>query len=245
MAHEAYRRILPGADTAVLFIHGIAGSPDHFKPFLPLVPDDFSVVNLLLEGHGGTPRDFSRASMRKWETQVRGTVEELAQSHSRILVAAHSMGTLLALENARNEPKLEKMFFLAVPLGLHLRPGMVKNIWKVWRDRIGPEDAAARAAKACCSVEHTKTPLPYVGWLPRFWELLCKMRQTRRLLPRVTVPCRVFQSAKDEMVSLRAAALLRENPVFSVKMLEQSGHYYYPPEDLSLLRREFSEFITQ
>jgi len=55
----------------------------------------------------------------------------------------------------------------------------------------------------------------------------------------------VFQSAKDEMVSCRAAELLQQNPACSVKMLEQSGHYYYPPEELSLLRREFSEFITQ
>lgn len=243
MAHEEYRRMVPGAKTAVLFLHGIVGSPDHFRPFLPLVPETMSAVSLLLEGHGKTAREFSRASMMQWETQVKRAVEELAQSHQRIFLVGHSMGTLLAMEQAVSCEKIAGLFLLAVPLRLCLRVQMVKNAWWVLRGR--EDSAAALAAKTCCGVEHTKNPLHYTGWLPRFWELLGKMRQTRRFLPEVTTPCRVFQSAKDEMVSKRSAALLRQNPVCSVNMLAKSGHYYYPPEDLSLLQQEFSEFIRQ
>ena len=53
MIRETEKRLLPGAACAVLFVHGILGSPAQFAPFLPLVPQDWSFCNLLLQGHGG------------------------------------------------------------------------------------------------------------------------------------------------------------------------------------------------
>lgn len=38
MIRETEKRLLPGAACAVLFVHGILGSPAQFAPFLPLVP---------------------------------------------------------------------------------------------------------------------------------------------------------------------------------------------------------------
>ena len=48
MAHSEFTRT--GTDTriSVLFIHGIGGTPNHFKAFVPLVPERFSVCNMLL-----------------------------------------------------------------------------------------------------------------------------------------------------------------------------------------------------
>ena len=37
MIRETEKRLLPGAACAVLFVHGILGSPAQFAPFLPLV----------------------------------------------------------------------------------------------------------------------------------------------------------------------------------------------------------------
>lgn len=50
MIRETEKRLLPGAACAVLFVHGILGSPAQFAPFLPLVPQDWSFCNLLLQG---------------------------------------------------------------------------------------------------------------------------------------------------------------------------------------------------
>ena len=58
--HKEYKRIVNGADSAVLFIHGILGTPNHFKEFIPLVPKEYSVHNLLLDGHGKGVKEFSR-----------------------------------------------------------------------------------------------------------------------------------------------------------------------------------------
>ena len=37
MEHREYRRIVSGADTAVMFLHGIVGTPNHFRDLIPLV----------------------------------------------------------------------------------------------------------------------------------------------------------------------------------------------------------------
>ena len=65
MPHQPYFRIIDGADTAILFVHGIVGTPDQFSALLPLVPQEWSCVNLLLPGHGGSVSDFSHTSMAR------------------------------------------------------------------------------------------------------------------------------------------------------------------------------------
>ena len=70
MPHSPTFRSIPGSDTAILFIHGIVGTPDHFLDLLPLVPSDWSYANILLPGHGGSVGDFSRSSMALWRRAV-------------------------------------------------------------------------------------------------------------------------------------------------------------------------------
>ena len=90
-------RYVENADTAILFIHGILGIPEYFRPYLSLVPPDWSVYNILLKGHGRGVRDFSHASMAQWKQQVDEALRTLSESHDKVVIAAHSMGTLFAL----------------------------------------------------------------------------------------------------------------------------------------------------
>lgn len=83
--------------TEVVFIHGILGKPDFFDFLRPCIPaDGFHTVDILLEGHCATPQDFARASMARWRGQVDATVQRLRADGRRIVIAAHSMGTLFA-----------------------------------------------------------------------------------------------------------------------------------------------------
>lgn len=244
MPHREFRRIVPHADTAVLFIHGIVGTPRHFDGLISLLPDTVSVHNLLLAGHGGSARDFARASMRAWEEQVEAAITALAETHQHIYIVAHSMGALLSMEAALHHKEVEKLFLLAVPLRVSLTPAMVRNSWKVYRGSIASDDHAALAARQCCGVAQTKNPLPYLGWIPRFLELFAKIRYLRRLLPRLTTPSLAVQSMKDELVSPRAMDELRRNSHIALLPLPHSGHYYYPPEDKAALHEAFTAFLT-
>ena len=243
MSHTEYKRILPNGDTAILFIHGILGTPNHFLPFLPLVPETWSVHNLLLDGHGKGVREFSHTSMKKWEAQTADAVNQLRQTHRQVYIAAHSMGTLLAIGEAGQS--VSGMFLLDVPVQLRLTFGLVQTIAKVYFDRISPEDAKGLAAKNCCGIQLCPNPLPYLGWIPRYLELFRKIRRVRNSLSRLEVPCRVYQSRHDEMISPRAAKVLARSHTVTVHCLEHSGHFYYPPQDLAFLQSEFSDFVAK
>ena len=245
MEHKEYKRIVPKARAAILFVHGIVGTPNHFAEFLSVVPDNISVYNILLDGHGGSVRDFSRTSMQKWERQVRDAVDELTLSHTEVYIVAHSMGTLFAIDRAIENKTVKGLFLFAVPLKIAPKPRMVANVCKVYFDKINPDDVVAQAAKRCYGIAQDRNPFHYVGWLPRYFELFAKAKQARSRLSMLQTPTVAYQSAKDEMVSGKSLKMLKQNASISVFELKNSGHYYYAPNDLSFLFEEFERFVNQ
>lgn len=243
MKHKEFIRINDNSNTAILFIHGIVGTPNHFNDFVSLVPESFSVFNLLLDGHGKGVKDFSKTSMKKWETQVDSVVEELSSTHEKIYIVAHSLGTLLAIDQAIKNKQVCKLFLLAVPLSLSLKPKMVINSLKVYFDKVKPGDCEALAAKKCYGIAEDKNPIHYIGWIPRFLELFAKIRRTRKIINLLNAPCSVYQSKKDEMVSRRSTKYLINNTSIFVNELENSGHYYYEKEDFDFLITEFKKTL--
>ena len=245
MEHKEYKRIVPEARAAILFVHGIVGTPNHFAEFLSVVPDNISVYNILLDGHGGRVQDFSRTSMQKWERQVRDAVDELTLSHTEVYIVAHSMGTFFAIDSAIENKTVKGLFLFAVPLKIAPKPRMVANVCKVYFDKINPDDVVAQAAKRCYGIAQDRNPFHYVGWLPRYFELFAKAKQARVRLSMLQTPTVVYQSAKDEMVSGKSLKMLKQNASISAFELKNSGHYYYAPNDLSFLFDEFERFVNQ
>jgi len=241
--HKSYTRIAENSPRAVLCIHGIVGSPDQFRPFYPLIPADVSVYSILLEGHGGTVSDFAHASMDQWKAQVCSTLETLLARHEEIIILAHSMGTLFALQAAVAHPeRIRQLFLLAVPLIFRLTPTAAWVSLKVALNAVAPGDPLGQAAKAACSVRPTKKLWQYLPWLPRFWELFLECRRTRGMLSRIAVPCTAYQSKKDELVAPGADRLLTKAGI-PVKPLPDSGHFFYAPDDLALLLEDFSRLM--
>lgn len=243
MEHQAYVRIRPDATTAIMFIHGIVGTPNHFNDFIPLIPESFSVYNLLLDGHGRGVKDFAKTSMKKWEAQVSSVVEELSLTHERIYIVAHSMGTLLAIDQAIAHNRICRLFLLAVPFKLSVTFKMIANSLKVYSGKIKSDDYEALAAQKCYGIGKDKNPFHYVGWIPRFMELFAKMRRTRKSIGLLHTPCTAYQSQKDEMVSKTSVRYLRQNPCVSIHILENSGHYYYGGIDGDFLMSEFRSML--
>ena len=154
------------------------------------------------------------------------------------------MGSLFAIDQAIDCTKVQGLFLLASPLKLLIKPRMVKNTLKVYRNKIKPNDAEALAAKACYGIMPDKNPFHYIGWIPRYLELFAKIKRTRKRLPELCAPCYVFLSRKDEMVSVKSAKYLNENPNVKVNWLENSSHYYYGGRDFEILSEEFESFIN-
>lgn len=243
MEHKEYIRVCPGSDTAVLLIHGIVGTPLHFRELLPLIPGSWSVYNLLLDGHGAGVREFGATSMKKWKAQVSARVEEIIASHSKLLIIAHSMGTLFAIQEAIRFPdRIKALFLLNCPLRVRYPPS---TLAMTIRTIMGCTDPAAKALGAACSVQLTKQLWRYIPWAPRFIELLAEIRAVRKLLPQLSTPTRCFQSAKDELVSMRACRELERNTIIRNMVLPDSGHFAYGPEDLRFLQAQLEEMLWE
>ena len=242
MKHRESKRITHGADTAVLFIHGILGSPNHFRELIALeqlVPENWSVYNVLLDGHGGDVDAFSHSSMEKWRSQVRTAFDALARTHSRVILVAHSMGTLFAIQLAVEFPqKIPFLFLLGVPLRPHLRFGMMVDCLRMPFGKLPPESVLWKAT----SITTTRKLWKYLGWIPRYLELFREIGVTERLLPALSVPCTAYQSRKDELVSNFTLPILKRSGVLQVHSLEESTHFYYAPAEAE---RIYADFLCQ
>ena len=231
MEHAEYRKMVPGADTAVLFIHGILGTPNHFRDLIPLVqlvPENWSIHNLLLDGHGGSVEDFAGSSMEKWKNQVKQSFKELSVNHKHVVIVAHSMGTLFAIQLAAEVPeRIPFLFLLGVPLRPHMRFRMIGDCLRMAFGTL-PDDSVLWKAT---SVNATNQLWKYIRWIPRYLELFREMIITERVMNQLKVPCTAYQSQKDELVSNLTYRVLVRSGVLTVHQLSNSTHFLYTPAD--------------
>lgn len=244
MAHKEFTRIVEGSDTAVLMVHGICGTPNHFRELIPLVPADWSVHALLLPGHGGTVEDFARSSLPQWKNHVFARLEELLATHGRVFIAAHSMGTLFAIQASVKYPgRIAGLFLLGSPTRPFVAPYAAVNAVKLQFGVVDPADKSAVDMRDGCSVDGDPRLWKYVTWIPRFLELFREIAHTRPLLGQIPVRTMVFQSRKDELVHPSSYADFQGFERIESHMLEDSGHFGYGEADLALLKRKFLELI--
>lgn len=237
--------VRPGSgNNAVLMIHGIAGSPGHFRDLIPAIPESYTIYNILLDGHSGSVENLSRSSMKKWKAQVTATLSDLFAHHEKVVIVAHSMGTLFAIQAAIDHPdKIPALFLLAVPT----RPWVRFSTWitaiKVAFGKL--DSSAAQAMRGETALELTPKLWKYIGWVPRFMELLRECSRVRKIIPLLTVPTQAFQSQADELVCVRSCNDLKAHSYIQSMLLTGSGHFVYGAEDAAFLRIRLQETLEK
>ncbi len=230
--HREYIRENENSKCAVLMVHGIVSTPRHFDRFIPTVPESWSVYAILLDGHGGVVKDFSRTSMKKWKAQVCAKVDELCAKYENVVVIGHSMGTLLSINAVPDHPQVKAMMLIDVPL----RPWVKFKMWvrslKASFGKINYDNIEESELMRSVGVKLNPRLWEYIGWIPRFWELLVLCKQTQKKVNGISVPCYVFQSRNDELVSVKSSKYFGNNPFVNHEMMESSSHFYYPSEEL-------------
>lgn len=243
MDHTEYIRCILESKYAVLMIHGIAGTPAHFRGLYPVIPENWSVYNILLDGHGGTVMDFARSSMAKWKGQVETLLDDLLENHEKVLIVAHSMGTLFAIQAAIRHPdRIPGLFLLQVPMVPHVPFRTCISSLQVAFGKVKPCSPAEAMANAT-AMKMTPKLWQYLAWLPRFIELFQEIAYTKTLLPELSVPTQSFPSQHDELVSSRSGKHLQGHPYITNTLLPHSGHFAYSPEDLQTLQVHLQEMI--
>lgn len=232
-----------GSDVAVLMVHGIVGSPAHFKNLIDVIPEDMTLHNILLDGHGKGVSDFGKSSMKKWKAQISAEVDALLKTHSKIFIVAHSMGTLFAIREAIEKPdKVSGLFLLSVPTRPHVRFSTIITSLKAMWGGTG-EDVERMLADT--SIKLSPYLWKYLSWIPRYAELLLEIFRTRKILPLLKVPTLSFQSHTDELVSARSVKDLEGHLYIRNTTLYNSGHFAYGDDDTELLKAELKKCIDE
>lgn len=249
MNHEPTIRIQPNADTAVLFIHGILGSPTQFRTTIPLedmVPPEYSVCNVLLPGHGGTAKEFGNSSMAAWKAYAEEIFDALCQTHKRVILVGHSMGTLLALQLALAHPeKVSRLLLIEVPLRVGIKGFGARNIIRWSRGKLNIQDSLQASTMKGCSVQPAPSLWRYAGWIPRLLELIRFMHQTAKKVGSLTVPAIAYQSLQDELVSDRSARILSSCDRVDVRYFKTSTHFYFAPDEVAAVQECFQQILNQ
>ena len=235
----------PGAKTAVLLLHGILSAPQYFRFLLDDIPQNYAVSGILLEGHGGEPADLAGTDMQAWKRQVQAQYRRLSAKYPHIIIAAHSMGTLFALQLARRYPeRISRMLLLGVPLKVHLKPfGAECSLLAACGMHL--QNPKRSAMQHAYSILPDCNPLHYAGWIPRYKELFDEIEAVNAVRMENRVPCAVYQSAADELVSLDALPLLQQMPAVRLHVLRYSTHFYFPPQDQERILRCWRHMLLQ
>ncbi len=226
----------------ILFIHGIAGNPNQFNILTGSVPEGTEKSIILLKGHGGSVDDFSRASMKDWQAQVDEAIDSLKKEFEEIYVAAHSMGTLFALQRA-DRPEIKGLFLLAVPLKVRFK--LLPFFAKTKKMFVSALRGKGDNFEPCYGIEADFRVWKYIRWIPNYMSLLSEIKKTREMVRsrmKLNKKCIVFQSLKDEMVDPVSFEYLREIDT-DVTMLETSAHYEYSAEDLAKIINGFKRWL--
>jgi esterase/lipase len=105
------------SDTAVLLVHGINDTPYTYRKLAPELAKDFHVRVMRMPGFGEPLKVCATKTAEDWITVVESEARQLRESHSRVLVVAHSLGGAVTIQSIlRAGPDQKELFDGAILL---------------------------------------------------------------------------------------------------------------------------------
>ena len=208
-----------------------------------MVPDEWSIYNILLNGHGKKVEDFAKATMKDWKVQVGNELTYILPLYQNVVIVAHSMGTLFAIQSSiKDKEKIKHLFLLAPPLKPALKPNIVytsiKMLWGIYSEN----DLVTSANKKGYGIAIDKNLFKYIMWIPNYISLFKEIKRTNKVLQLLTAKTWVFFSKKDELVFLSSRKRMKSMPSVKMHILKHSQHLYYDKLDYDFLLSKFVEF---
>jgi carboxylesterase len=240
--------LLEGDRRGVLLIHGFTGTPAHMRPLgEALHREGYTVLGVLLPGHGTVIEDMEARSWSDWLRAVRDAFNTLARRCDDIYVAGLSMGGILALILAEELP-VRAAVSIASPLRLRNRFAHLSRVvgpflrYQGWPK--DPDKAADPGRRE--SEYHIGYAVTPVRRVPDFIRLA---RMAERGLDRIRCPLLVVQPLKDDTVRPDSPDLIFAGAVHSphreVLLLENSKHVCTVEPEFDRLYGAVSGFFSR
>ena len=236
---------LPGAGKAgALCLHGLTGTPYEVRSLgEALAKRGIRARGPALPGHNETPECLARTTHGEWRAAVREHLRGLRAEHERVFVVGMSMGGLLSLDVAAEEP-VDAVVTVGVPLRL-ARPAewlvpLLKYLRPTFSKKEGSDirDVAARERHPSYEV----MPLAAVH------ELLRLQRRVRASLQCVTAPIYIAHGAHDKTANPEDARVIHagvSSEVRELAIFESSGHVVPVDFDGPALAHASADFLAR
>lgn len=242
--HSTIEKIHENSDKIVIFIHGFMGSPTQFNDLIEFVYEKgFSVVSLLLPGHGKSGFSFAMSTLKCWEEYLEIQLIRLLKYREKYIIG-HSIGGLLAL-NAALKFDIAGIVLISTPLKINLfDPILLLKRMKLLFNRV--DEDIYKSYKESNSIGK-----PYYITMPLWFRVLFQpyklMKKTKKNLSKVLVPVIVIHSASDETTSLKSSELFDEllvNSNHEIILLKESWHAYYTKKEKEIIHAKVADFIS-
>ena len=256
-----------GGPCGVLLIHGLTGTPNEMRVLgKGLNNAGFTVYGMQLAGHCGSVDDLLASNAEDWFASVQTAAEWLRERVENLFVCGLSMGALLALRLAAEQPDrihgvgvfgatfrydgwsippIARLSFL-LPLVYRLGIGHGRSF--VERPPYGLRDERIRAhvADAMFGADSSVAGLPGNPW-PSLAELFTLSRKVRKQLPEVTSPCLVAHAVHDDIASVANAHLVaaRISAPCELLLLRDSYHMITIDRERRTLIAHTSDFFQR
>lgn len=197
--------------TAVLFLHGFTGTPAVFTPLVEILRQKGHLVEApLLSGHGTLPSDLENTDWNDWYASAEDAYLALASRSASVVIVGASCGASLACCLAAKYPAAG-LVLIGTPRWLY-RHALISLLVPLAR-RIGVRNygkPAHRKAKA----PHGQSGAPMLSYpyipLKSVLDFLYLIEEVvPPLLPQVTAPVLMIQSAKDGVIRPESAHYVR------------------------------------
>ncbi len=218
-----------GRSEGVLAVHGYTGRPGEMDYLAQsLHRQGWSVSVPRLPGHATSRSDLLRCTWKDWYRRVLDAYYDLRSCCDKVFVAGLSMGGLLTLMLAQEEPC--DALALAAPVVLTTR--QVPLSVSSWAGRL-IQPKKLKDFEHQFEGEHSPEGRfledEYWSWLlpSAVGQLASLQRKTNARLKRVTAPTLVLTSKRDQVISQRAGEFLQKrlgSQEFSHIVYERSGH---------------------
>lgn len=211
----------------VLLVHGFTGSPAAVRPWAEYLNSyGYTVKVPLLPGHGTKPEDLNEVRWEEWPSKVESDLQSLFQQCEKVFLVGFSMGGTTSLNIAARYSNELAGLILVNPM-IHLRFVAPQLAWMVsrfqkFRTSVGDD------IKRPGVTELGYDANPIVG----VYQLLKMCSETRKTLPRVTVPVQLFHSAEDHTLPVsNTEIILREINSLEKNRIELVNSYHVAPLD--------------
>jgi carboxylesterase len=230
------------AEAAALCLHGLTGTPYEVRSLGEALRDrGIRARGPLLPGHNSTPEALVSVPRGAWLSAVRDEYHRLREQHERVFVVGLSLGGVLGLALAQEEP-VDALAVVGTPLALRqpipLLIPLLKHVMPFRHKRGGSDirDDEARSRHP----SYDRMPLASVH------ELILLQREVRRRLSEVRSPIFVGHGAHDATASPRDAerihgAVASERK--ELRLFENSGHIVPVDHDAAALAEAVANFL--